>query len=130
MKRGIAIILLFIYGYTSVGATIHIHYCMDEYAGWSIWHSDKDSKCDKCGMQEEKGGCCKDEHKVLKIDADQNQVKVKAPENQKAFELIFNDHYFGYLFTPSAGDIVRPQINAPPTKSDVPIYILHRVFRI
>ena len=62
---------MFVYGITTVGATVHVHYCMDKVIGWDL--SQKESRtCGKCGMKESatKKGCCKDEVKQLKIDND------------------------------------------------------------
>jgi hypothetical protein len=75
VKKVAAILFLLTYGFTTIGTTVHIHYCMNKFAGASLWHSNN-SKCGKCGMKEDekKKGCCKDEHK---------QVKLKA-EHQKA----------------------------------------------
>ena len=56
-----------------MGATIHMHYCMNELVGWSLWHSEKE-ECGKCGMKEDKAGCCKDEHKHFKLKADQHKA--------------------------------------------------------
>ena len=75
MKKFIVAILAVLYLSTSVGATVHLHYCMDKLANWSLSHSNS-SKCSKCGMEKNHGatkdGCCKDEHKVIKNSKDQN----------------------------------------------------------
>jgi hypothetical protein len=70
VKKIVVILLLFIYGSATMGATIHLHYCMDVFVGSSLWHNNKDDKCGKCGMKEKKGGCCKDEHKQFKLKTD------------------------------------------------------------
>lgn len=70
MKKIVVIFLIFIYGFSTIGATVHLHYCMNELVGWSLWHGAGDSKCGKCGMKEKKGGCCKDEHKQFKLKTD------------------------------------------------------------
>ncbi len=71
MKKMIVFIVLCIYGFGSFGATVHYHYCMDEFVGWNLVEKEN-SKCGKCGMKEDasKKGCCKDEHKEYKITAD------------------------------------------------------------
>lgn len=79
MKKTVAILLLLIYGSTTMGATVYVHYCMDEFAGWSLFNGKdkKCGKCGKCGMQEEnKEGCCKDEHKQFKLKVDHQKVEV------------------------------------------------------
>ncbi len=62
---------MFVYGITTVGATVHVHYCMDKIIGWDLSQTES-STCGKCGMKENstKKGCCKDELKQLKIDND------------------------------------------------------------
>ena len=70
MKKIVAILLLIIYRSTAVGATIHLHCYMNEFVGRNLWHGDKENECGKCGMKEKKGGCCKDQHKQLKLSAD------------------------------------------------------------
>lgn len=70
------------YGFTTVGATVHIHYCMGSFVEWSLAEN-KDSKCGKCGMKEvtTKKGCCKDEKKEIKLKIDQQKSSVKVFEN-------------------------------------------------
>src|SRR5450755_4151392 len=80
MKKVLATILVFIYLSTSMGATIHLHYCMGKLASWGL--IDHESKnCAACGMVKKtstssqcmsaKMDCCKDEHKQIKTDKDQ-----------------------------------------------------------
>ena len=62
---------MFIYGVTTVGATVHLHFCMDKFIGWDLSQT-QNTTCSKCGMKESgtKKGCCKDEVKQLKINTD------------------------------------------------------------
>lgn len=50
---------------------------MNKFVGWNLTHGENE-KCGKCGMKEDatKKGCCKDEHKQLKIDADQQKSTI------------------------------------------------------
>ena len=49
MKKVLAIILAFVYLTSSMGATVHLHYCMGKLASWSL--IDHESKnCAECGM--------------------------------------------------------------------------------
>ncbi|MFY7965550.1 MAG: HYC_CC_PP family protein [Chitinophagaceae bacterium] len=78
VKKIVAIFFLLIYSLTSVGTTIHAHYCMGEYMGSSLFHS-KENKCEKCGMTKAKSkGCCKDEQKYVSLKSEHNQTKVSA----------------------------------------------------
>ena len=68
---------MLIYGSATMGATVHLHYCMDELVGWSLWHNEKE-ECGRCGMKEDKTGCCKDEHKHFKLKADHQKAAIAA----------------------------------------------------
>ena len=67
------------YGVTTVGATVHLHFCMDKFVGWDFSHNEG-FICKKCGMKETstKKSCCKDELKQLKIDTDHQKSTVAA----------------------------------------------------
>src|SRR6187399_3294380 len=69
MKKILVSILAVFYLASSVGATVHLHYCMDKFIDWSLLKEDGD-KCDKCGMAKD-GGCCKDENKFVQNNTDQ-----------------------------------------------------------
>ena len=75
MKKALVILILITYSFATVGTTMHLHYCMNEYVGASLWDGDDTSECGKCGMKEKKGGCCKDEHKAFMESIDTYQWK-------------------------------------------------------
>ena len=77
MKKIAVIFLLFIYGFSTLGATVHLHYCMNTFVNWSFTQN-KNSKCGKCGMKEtkQKKGCCKDEKKQVKLKTDHQKASV------------------------------------------------------
>lgn len=60
------------YSASTMGATIHMHYCMNQFAGWSFT-SVKKENCAKCGMKNT--GCCKDEKKQIKVSQDQQKAE-------------------------------------------------------
>ncbi|RYG39925.1 MAG: hypothetical protein EOO01_28525 [Chitinophagaceae bacterium] len=129
MKKIIVILLCLIYGFTTMGATIHLHYCMNEFVGWDLVHGHKDKECDKCGMKEDKSGCCKDEHK---------QVKLKT-EHQKGSLTSFTPIFHDPGFIPSLADFIPaspiislsfPVPHAPPPVTPKRILILNCVFLI
>jgi hypothetical protein len=76
MKKVIASILAVIYLSTSMGATVHLHYCMGRLTGWGLVnHEGKD--CMTCGMSMKRAlpgcavdmkSCCHDEHKHIQGD--------------------------------------------------------------
>lgn len=128
MKKLVNIFVLLVYSATTLGATVHLHYCMDKYVGWTLWQNEKDNKCGKCGMTEKKGGCCKDEQKQIKLDADQQKSN---PEQYiqliatPALITSFATHFFRASRLPH----FTPLSNAPPL---IPkrLHLLNCVFLI
>lgn len=138
MQKFLTTILALVYLVTSMGATVHLHYCMGKLFSWSL--VDKDSQnCDECGMPKNgkdarcvsfKDGCCKDTQTHIQLDKDQ-----KATENNYVFSALtvaalpmavttLPDHYVvAYI----AG---YPTTNAPPEPNKVPLFLRNCTFRI
>lgn len=139
MKKFVTTILAVIYLSTSMGATVHLHYCMGKLFSWSL--TDKDNKsCGYCGMPEssmgrhymavKKDGCCKDKHARIQLDKDQ-----KTTEDAYTFlglslialpvttwqlpDAYVTSYIVGY-----------PTANAPPDPDKVPLFIRNCTFRI
>lgn len=112
-----------------MGATIHMHYCMNEFIGWSLWHGKKDKECGKCGMKEKKGSCCKDECKQVKLKTE-HQKSGTAPYILfiDAPALVTPVAYYNFKGTPISLDF--PISNAPPKISRERLYMLNCVFLI
>jgi hypothetical protein len=137
MKRFFATILAFIYLSFSMGATVHLHYCMGKLMSWGL--IDKEAKnCATCGMAKKtndtncvtaKMGCCKDEHKEIKTEKDQKLVQSELQITFLSTETVAD--YFQSLpdFRISSFSIEYPNANAPPL-GKVPVYLLNRNFRI
>ena len=132
MKKFIVGILAILYLGSSIGATLHMHYCMGELAGWGLGH-DRSSTCGKCGMEksEEKDtGCCQDEHKFIKNDTDQKTaeagfqlIQLLAVALPVSFiEIPTND-------LPSVTE-ENPISHAPPRSCGVAVYLRYCVFLI
>lgn len=113
-----------------MGATVYMHYCMDEFAGWSLFN-DKDKKCGKCGMEEEdKEGCCKDEHKQFKLKIDHQKVEVAqfvTPFISPVLYAPIVDFNFISLSNISES---YPTCHAPPDIGPEKLHILHCVFLV
>ena len=129
MKKIVVIFLLVLYGAATIGATIHLHYCMDKFVGWSVGHGDNDKKCGKCGMKEKKGGCCKDVHKEVKLTAEHQKAAVtqniQLPEASVLPALPETSR-----FNVTAKALSLPCSNAPSKIPKERLYMLHGVFRI
>src|SRR6187200_29117 len=126
MKKILVSIFAAFYLASSVGATVHLHYCMDKFINWSLLNGG--DKCNKCGMEKD-GGCCKDENKFVKNNIDQKVaepavqlIQMAAVAAPNAF-IYSSEHYF------SSSIQEYPISNAPPRSNGVGIYILNSVFR-
>ncbi len=131
MKKVIVTILALVYLSTTVGATIHMHYCMDKLVDWGLSHN-TDKTCSNCGMDKDKtkdNGCCKDEHKQVKLKSDHKGAVsfqltelssgiIPAPE----FEL-------PYITLPTVTE-QHPLSHAPPRSGETAVYIRNCVFLI
>lgn len=111
----------------SSGVAMEIHYCMGKRAGVDFYNT-ADDKCDRCGMKEKKGGCCKDEHFFYKLaDAHKN---VTNDYYGFASPVVLTTHYFISL----AADIPLAAntsfINKAPPRDGPPMFIRNCVFRI
>lgn len=140
MKKLLATILAVVYLSSSIGATVHMHYCMDKLVAWGFGNvnTGKDS-CTYCGMGKSAGdkhcraeskGCCKDSQKQVKLDNDQkpSEVSIKVEKNTAAIiSPVFADYTFKYV---SFLAEEYPPSHAPPQITHFPLYVLNCVYRI
>lgn len=130
VKKTVVILVLLIYASATVGATAHLHYCMDEFVGWSLFHSEED-KCGKCGMEEkDKEGCCKDEHKHFKLKADHHKTDIA-----RFINLVTTPGLSEPVIDVSFHSILNsnesyPTCHAPPDIGNEKLHVLHCVFLI
>lgn len=138
MKKVLLTILAFIYLSTSMGATVHLHYCMGKLASWSL--SNHESKqCAFCGMPKPsadkncvivRDNCCKDEQKQVKADQDQKAVQSEFqffklyPTASEVHHLVLYDSRISSLA------IEYPKTNAPPHFGKAPVFLFNCNFRI
>lgn len=132
MKKATVLILAILYITTSTGATLSMHYCMGKLADWELGQN-KSKSCGFCGMEkgdEKDNGCCKDEQKFIKNDADQKFVestsylfKVLAPAELSVYPAL------SFFQTASVTE-QNPVSNAPPRSKGLAIYIRNRTFLI
>ena len=127
MKKILVSIFAVFYLASSVGATVHLHYCMDKFIDWSLLKGG--DKCSKCGMEKD-GGCCKDENKFVKNNIDQKVaessvqlIQMTAVAMPAAFTYTSEYHF-------NSINHENPLGHAPPRNNGVGIYILNSVFRL
>jgi hypothetical protein len=130
VKKVAVIILFLLYGSATMGATLHIHFCMNEAIGWSLVEK-KDDKCGMCGMDEkDKEGCCKDERKHIKLTTDH------APTGFTLLAIAFSVDAHTYLvkcfdFSPFAEITYGQSPNyAPPDPGATSLHVIHGNFRV
>ena len=138
MKRILAAILAFLYLSTSMGATIHLHYCMGKLISWGLINHDS-KNCAVCGMEKQNGmkpgvssnkNCCRDEHKTIATGKDKklNDIECRIVKlSPDATILYFQDVT---TFRGSSVSTEYPNTNAPPYTDRQPIFLLNRNFRI
>lgn len=131
MKKIVAIFFLVVYGFASIGATLHTHYCMGEYVGTTLVEN-KNSKCGKCGMKEsnKKNGCCKDEHKEFKLKTDQQKASV-AGFSHIVFAPVVLPQYQDYkIATPHVTKLCYSNYHPPPDIHNQNLQVLYCTFLI
>jgi len=138
MKKFLSGILAIFYLSTSMGASIHMHYCMGKLISWGLVNHES-RNCEYCGMpkfsaaggnQIAKKGCCSDEHKQLKTDKDQ-KLPFGEFEFLKQIPDVLSLQLNSLSIHPvSSGIINRPVANAPPDTPKLPLFIRFCNFRI
>ena len=102
---------------------------MNEFVGWSLWHGKKDKECGKCGMKEKKEGCCKDEHKQIKLKSEhQKSVTTQYIQFLDFPALVSPIVGFSLKRTPISLDFPVP--HAPPGITRARLYMLNCFFLI
>ncbi len=102
---------------------------MGKLANWGLGNDDSRT-CGKCGMEKQNKGCCKDEHKFLKSQTDQ-ETAVSVFHLSQSFTADLPVCFFEIpsvdIFTISTEN---PISHAPPQGTDVAVYIRNCVFLI
>jgi hypothetical protein len=140
MKKSLLTILAFVYLVSSVGATIHLHYCMNKLVAWSFAEKPTDNNtCSYCGMVrpatdkhciKENRGCCNDEQMQIAIADDQQLTEggfYLLPIQAAAVTFPVFEHPVGHLHSLH---ISYPVTNSPPLAGNIPLNIRNCVFRI
>lgn len=138
MKKFLAGLLAVFYLSSSMGASIHLHYCMGKLITWGFVNHES-RNCDYCGMPKFNGqngnllakkGCCSDEHKQLKTDKDQ-KLSFAEFEFLKHFPDLSAVQIQSLPDYPvSSGLTIHPIANAPPSIGSQPLFLRFCNFRI
>ena len=131
MKKLTILLLMCVYGLSSSGMSITVHYCMSQLVGWEVSGKTSTLACPNCGMKK-KGhkGCCHDEKKGIKTEKDQKNVE-SFLNLIKVSVALSNTDYSAFTSNCLSNTIKGlPFSNAPPNTQKVPIYIYNCVFRV
>ena len=132
MKKVFLAILTFLYISSSIGVTLHSHYCMEVLnEGKLSYHKSK--MCDKCGKEKinrKDNGCCKDENKFFKNDNDQSLPEPALQLTHLTVVAIPPSYIEISLNKLASITVVNPISHAPPLNSSISLYIRNCVFLI
>lgn len=132
MKQFLILILSFTYLASTSGATVFMHYCMGKMVEWNVMGNEKE-KCPHCGMDKGKKddkGCCKDEHRHLKVTNDHNITETAFQGMQLVALALPASDFEVPDVTFSSITEENPTSNAPPQSSGIALYKRNCVFRI
>lgn len=128
MKKGLVAILAILYITLTSGVIVNVHYCMGSIASVEYGYDDHDA-CGKCGMKEQREGCCHTEYNLVKLD-DEHQV---VPADLPSFEMpvsIIPDEIVWIDPAPAQIPPTAFTYDDPPDPYSNSIWLHHCVFRI
>ncbi len=127
MKKLFAIFLMLVYGVTSFGMTLHMHYCCGNLDKVSF--SPKEIKTCKSTATIHSAGCCNNKNLELKIKADQETgSKQITTFSFQPLNLFFP--YSSNLFLLNKKPLDVLSTGPPLSLSATPLFIKYCVYRI
>lgn len=130
MKKVAAVFFVLLYSTFSVGATMHLHYCMGKFVSSSLFNTNNDA-CSKCGMESHEGesSCCKDVKVSVKI-SDKHFTSSTACFDSSCTKVVQPSGFGAVIgMLPVTGPIPCRQGYSPPDVS-IPLFIQARSLRI
>lgn len=128
MKKIALILLISIYSLSTFGIGIRQFYCCGQLKSTSISFV-QEAKV-KCGMGDEKGGCCQTKFKSLKVkDTHIVADAIANPVKHFSEVIIFNPSFESIALVQQQIVVNNPG-HAPPLHHGTPLYILNCIFRI
>jgi len=110
MKKLFAIMLLLVYGFSSTGMTLHLHYCCGKLDAIDL----SPVKDEHCGGKHKliKKSCCDEKQVSLKLKSEQNPAKFLNPVFQlPAIKTVQPDFF---VLSPVQSKKLLPEVFAPP----------------
>ena len=125
MKKYLAIMFTFFYFGFSSGMVYNVHYCLDQIF---VSSTSSSKTCELCGTKKEKD-CCKSEIKILKTDVAQ-KADISFINNAPLVAIVPEVIYAEFLMPVVERNQFSVQVNAPPDKAELPLFISYCNFRI
>lgn len=129
VKKVFAFILALLYFATTIGATVHLHYCMGRLVEVGL-HQRTSEACSECGMLISQSGndCCKEKQQQVKIEKEHQ----KADVDYQPLVPIAPAASFAVLPAVALASLAEkhPTGHAPPRSTAPAIYKRNCVFRI
>ncbi|HKG68647.1 MAG TPA: hypothetical protein VKA92_07245 [Segetibacter sp.] len=127
MKKCFIIVLMLIYGLSSSGMTINLHYCCGKLDGVSF--TGKKEKPCKMGNHIKKSGCCNDKQISASLNFEQQAatkwVQLTKQTIAVPVYLVGNTSFKDYIV--STNRLAR---GTPDLLPSIPLFVKNRVFRI
>lgn len=128
MKKSWIAILAILYITVTSGVIVNVHYCMGSIASVAYGWDDHDV-CGKCGMTDQKEGCCHTEYQLVKVDDEHQYVPVDIPSFETPVSIIPDE----IVWIDPAPATLQPTTFTyidPPDPYFNSVYLHHCVFRI
>ncbi|MDH7460211.1 hypothetical protein QEG73_02940 [Chitinophagaceae bacterium 26-R-25] len=132
MKKLFTIALAFLYLAITSGLVLEMHYCMGKLAcsEFALAKHEPSKTCSKCGMENGKNKCCKDEVKVIKLQDVHKQVSLDYEINVPVAILPYHTWQFDRYAPVTSDRNYTYNSHAPPLTGGISKCVLNSVFRI
>lgn len=114
---------VFYFGFSS-GMVYNVHYCLDQI----FVSTSSDNTCNICGTKKE-SDCCKSEIKILKTDV-AKKADVSFINDAPLVAILPEVFYTQFVLPAVERNQFSVQVNAPPDKGELPLFISYCNFRI
>jgi hypothetical protein len=128
MKKLFIILIMLVYGLSSTGTSVNLHFCCGELDDISF-SIPKEKSCAKDHDSLSKKRCCDDKHLEFKLKADQ-EPSAKWIQAYKQFTAPSLTTVSFLLWQPQHTPVNELATGPPLVASSLPIFIKNRVFRI
>ncbi|MCU7548765.1 hypothetical protein OCK74_06530 [Chitinophagaceae bacterium LB-8] len=128
MKKLFIILLMLVYGLSSTGTSINLHFCCGKLDGISF-STPNEKSCAKDQVSLSKKRCCDDKHLEFKLKADQ-EPSAKWVQAYKQLATPSLATVTACFWQPQHQPVNELATGPPLITSSLPLFIKNRVFRI